>query len=163
MAISYSELPGVLQAVRDRIATAAPACAKAMGDTYYDRLTKVTLRRYSHAPATKTPAPRRTGPPAWMTGDLARSVTVVRGPSSGMRASVTVGPHTVYARIQELGGHIRPVRARYLRWTEDGVTHFSKHVYIPERPYVKPTVRDVILDGSLTRAASEAYMAWVWG
>lgn len=162
MAISPEELPAVLRELRDKAAVAAEPCVMAMAGTFKDRLTGVTLRRYSHPPATKTPSPPGQ-PPAWMTGELARSVTSVLGPSGGMTATATVGPHTVYARIQEYGGSIRPVRARFLRWTEDGIVHYSKHVRLPPRPYMRPAIREVIEDGSLTRAAAEAFMAAVWG
>jgi phage gpG-like protein len=134
----------------------------AMAEHYRDHVKDVTLRRYGHAPATETDSPPGQ-PPAWVSGELARSITAVQGPSSGTYATATVGPHVIYARIQELGGHIRPVRARYLRWTEDGITHYSKHVYLPPRPYMAPALADCIADGSLTAGAAAAFMAEVWG
>jgi hypothetical protein len=162
VAITPGELVALLKAIQGRAADAAPDVAMAMAEHYRDHVKDVTLRRYSHAPQTKTDSPPGQ-PPAWVTGELARSITAAPGPSSGTYATATVSPHTIYARIQELGGHIRPVRARYLRWTEDGIVHYSKHVYLPPRPYMSPALADVVADGSLTAAAAAAFMAKVWG
>jgi hypothetical protein len=134
----------------------------AMGRTYQSYVQNVMLVRYSHAPGTKTPSPPGQ-PPALMTGELRRSITCTQGPSSGTYGVSQVAPHTIYARIQEYGGHIYPKRVRYLRWVEDGQVHFSKHVYLPPRPYLRPAARDCIANGSLTRAAMESFMASVWG
>ena len=146
-------LPAILAAIGARAAAAAPDVANAMAFAYQRHLQDVTLTRYSHPPRTKTPSPPVTGTPALVTGTLRRSVRVDPAHGSGV-AVARVAPHTVYARIQELGGHIYPVRARYLRWTEDGVVHYAKHVYLPERPYMGPAARDTIADGSLHRAAA---------
>ena len=161
MSITAAQLPGILRGIADKTARAAPDCANAMGFAYQRHLVTVTLRRYTHPPQTKTPSPPGQ-PPALVTGTLRRSVRVdlARGL---VVAAARVAPHTVYARIQELGGHIYPVRAKYLRWTEDGVVHFSKHVYLPARPYMAPALADTIANGSLTRAAAAAFMKAVWG
>ena len=156
-----AELPGVLRAIQDRAARAAPDAANAMAHAYQRHLVMVTLRRYTHPPHTKTPSPPGQ-PPALVTGTLRRSVRV--DPAHGLVvATARVAPHTVYARIQELGGGIYPVRAKFLRWTEDGVTHYSKHVRLPARPYMAPAVRETIADGSLSRAAMAAFVRSVWG
>ena len=57
-------------------------------------------------------------------------------------AACYVGPNDAqlpYTRIHEYGGDIYPVNAKWLSWVgTDGKRHFSKHVYIPARPYIRP-------------------------
>lgn len=87
------------------------------------------------------PSPSRPGtPPARRTGTLARSVRAepARLTVTG-RAESSVAPHAVYARIQQLGGDIYPVRAKVLRWTDKGGTHYARHVHLPARPYIVMT------------------------
>lgn len=97
-----------------------------------------------------SPSPPGT-PPARRTGTLARSVRAeparVTGPG---RAGSSVAPHTVYARIQQLGGDIYPVRAKALRWKAKTYGPLNKgakrsnyvyamHVHLPARPYMVMT------------------------
>lgn len=72
-------------------------------------------------------------PPARRTGTLARSVRAKPATGGGARATSSVSPHTVYARIQQLGGDIHVVRAKVLT---DGKQFFGKHVHLPARPYM---------------------------
>jgi hypothetical protein len=177
--VTPEELPDFLRAIRDRAADAAPETVMAMADTYQRHLTGVTLDRYSHPPFTKTPAPVGQ-PPARISGELAASVRSVLGPSSGSRAHATTAPHTVYARIQEIGGVIRAKRSKYLKWLTDYPTsatafwksaregeglfmNFARSVVIPPRPYMRPATEECVANGSLTRAAMAAFMAKVWG
>jgi HK97 gp10 family phage protein len=72
---------------------------------------------------------------------LGGSITVERREYKPGHVSVDVGPKgKIYARIQELGGHIRPIKAKLLSWIDPGTgeRRFSKHVYIPPRPYLRP-------------------------
>lgn len=48
----------------------------------------------------------------------------------------------VYARIQELGGEITPKNKQYLAFEIEGVegSIFTKRVYLPPRPYLRPAV-----------------------
>jgi hypothetical protein len=158
--VNVEELVPVLERIRAEASAAAPAVANAMALAYQRHLVDSTLTRYSHPLRTKTPAPPG-GPVALVTGTLRRSVRPDLASGGGPVATASVAPHTVYARLQELGGHIYPVRARYLRWIEDGVTHFSKHVYIPGRPYMKIATEETLADGSLRRAAVAAFEAAV--
>jgi hypothetical protein len=153
-----SELPGYLDRLAARASAAAPAAVNAMGMAYQRVLVGSTLVRYTHPRGTKTPSPPGQ-PPALATGTLRRSVRLEPATGSGPVARASVAPHTVYARIQELGGHIYPVRARALRWTEDGTVHFARHVYLPERPYMRPTRTETVADGTLRRAAIDAFRA----
>lgn len=87
------------------------------------------------------PSPSPPGsPPARRTGTLARSVRPEPAvPAGAGRATSSVAPHTVYARIQQLGGDIYPVRAKILHWKDKGGHHWAKHVYLPPRPYMVMT------------------------
>ena len=87
------------------------------------------------------PSPSAPGtPPARRTGTLARSVRAEPAKVVGDgRATSSVAPHTVYARIQQLGGDIYPVRAKALRWQDKSGVHFARHVRLPARPYMVMT------------------------
>ena len=163
MAITPEEVTGFLKAIQARAADAAPPTVMAIGQTYQKHLQKVTLRR-SFAAVGQYGTPASPGqPPAWRTGELARSVITAAGPSSGTSASAVVGPHTVYAVTQERGGVHEARRARYMRWVNSGGFWSLRRVEIPPRPYMRPALDDVMGDGSLTRAAMESFMAKVWG
>ena len=127
-----AQLPGRLRKlasdVRDRAATDA---ADAMSQAHQRGVVQ----------SMKGPSPSAPGtPPARRTGTLARSVqvqpAVLTGPG---RATGSVGPHTVYARIQQLGGDIYPVRAKALHWKQGGKDRFARHVRLPARPYMVMT------------------------
>ena len=156
------ELPAFLSAIRDRAATAAPPVADAMGEAYRARVTRVTLRTYSHAYGAKTDSPPGQ-PPAWVLGALARSVTNVLTADGGVTATATVGPHTIYARIQELGGVIHARHRKFLRYVEDGEVHYAKSVTLPPRPYMAPSTEACIEDGTFTRTAMESFAEYMWG
>jgi hypothetical protein len=134
------ELPGYLaglgRAVRDRAALDA---ADAMAQSYQRDVVR-SMRGPSPSPAGT--------PPARRTGTLARSVRPEPAKAAGAgRATSSVAPHTVYARIQQLGGHVYPVRAKALRWKartfgplRQGEKRsnwvYATHVYLPPRPYM---------------------------
>ena len=177
--MSPDELPGLLRAIRDRAADAAPECVMAMADTYRDHVAHVTLQRYTNAPFSKTPSPEGQ-PPARISGELAGSVRSHLGPSSGTIARASTAPHTVYARIQEVGGDISVKTRKHLKWLTNYPTsatafwksaregdglflNFARSVHLPERPYMRPAAVETVADGSLTRAAMRAFMARVWG
>jgi len=133
-----AELPGKLRQlgadVRDRAAVdAADAMAQAFQRTVVKSMTGASVPGQ---------------PPARRTGTLARSVRPEPAKLTGAgRASSSVAPHTVYARIQQLGGDIYPVRAKALRWKvktfgplQKGAKRsnyvYALHVYLPPRPYI---------------------------
>lgn len=120
------ELPARLQAISDRAKTrAAVAAADAMAQTY-----QAEVVRSMHGPS---PSAKGT-PPARRTGTLARSVRPTPARASGAgQATSSVAPHTVYARIQQLGGDIHVVRAKVL---SNGKQFFGTHVHLPARPYM---------------------------
>jgi phage gpG-like protein len=81
-------------------------------------------------------------PPNLQTGTLRRSVKVSSPQSiTATGWSIEVGPTAVYGRIQELGG-----------WT--GAMHAT---YLPPRPYMAPSLRKVIDDGSLADCYTTAW------
>ena len=79
-------------------------------------------------------------PPARRTGTLARSVVQAAATlTSPGKAASSVAPHTVYARIQQTGGVIVPVRAKVLRWKDKSGVHYARKVTLPARPYMVMT------------------------
>jgi phage gpG-like protein len=126
--VTPAELPAYLSRLRDRVrADGARDAANAMALAY-----QRSVVRSMHGPA---PSPPGT-PPARRTGTLARSVRTRPAAGGGARATSSVAPHTVYARIQQLGGGIHVVRAKVLT---DGKRFFGKHVHLPARPYMTMT------------------------
>lgn len=120
-----AQLPLWLKGFEDRARERAAAdAANAMALTYQREVVASM-----HGPA---PSPPGT-PPARRTGTLARSVRPKLATGGGTRATSSVAPHTVYARIQQLGGIIRVVRARVLT---DGKRFYGKQVTLPARPYM---------------------------
>lgn len=138
-----AELPARLRRlaaeVKDRAALDA---ADAMAQSFQRGVVKSMTGSGPSAPGT---------PPGRRTGTLARSVRAEPATLTGAgRASSSVAPHTVYARIQQLGGDIYPVRAKALRWkvktfgpllpgAKRSNWVYAKHVYLPPRPYIVMT------------------------
>lgn len=161
------ELLARLKGIQLRTMQTSPAVARAMGDAFKDRLVNVTLRRYSHPMYERTDSPPGQ-PPAFMSGELAYSVTQhVSGGVSTSRA--WVGPHTIYAAVQEFGAVINVKHSTttktgktipgFMRWYMDGSFWYRRQVTIPERSYMRRTRDEMITDGSLHRAAVEAFLA----
>jgi hypothetical protein len=163
VAIPPSALPGVLKALRDKVAEAAPPTVMAMAGTYKDHVQKVTLRRSFAAPGQFGTPASPGSPPAWRTGELAKSIRVAPGVQSGLVATASVAPHVIYAATQEHGGVHYARQARYMHWINSGGEWWKKRVDIPARPYMAPAVRECIEDGSLTKSAMETFMVVVWG
>ena len=75
-----------------------------------------------------------------------------------------MAPHVIYAATQERGGvHEAHTVPSTCTGSTPGGEWFKKRVDIPQAPYMEPAQREVIEDGSLVRAAMEAFMAVVWG
>lgn len=164
-----AELPAYLSAIRDRVAGSMIPAVDAMGDAYKEHLTGFTLHESgAHSPVTQTPAaPGR--PPAFMTGQLAASVTkspATGGPGYGQ---CSVAPHTIYAGTQEHGGvHTgSPFMALWIRYIGYGEVKrrgwLKRAVHIPARPYMSTAVAETIANDELQRAAIGAFEAAVWG
>jgi hypothetical protein len=145
VALTVFELPGYLSKLADTLQRQAPSRAVTAIAQAYQRDVVQSMSGGS-------PSPPGT-PPGRRTGTLARSIRAEEPYSSGpYSARTSVAPHTVYARIQQLGGHIYPrhtLQGRdvpfgpvrysdlgFLRWESDGQVHFARHVYLPPRPYM---------------------------
>lgn len=103
----------------------------AMHDITTDALKEVRLWAAFYAPV-GTPG-NTTNPP----GDLKRSFDI-EAPVGGHGLYVgRVGPTTIYARQRELGGHIYPKRAKYLRFVKFGEVVYTRHVYQRGQFYTK--------------------------
>ena len=59
-------------------------------------------------------------------------------------AEAEIGPKVIYGRIQELGGTIRPVKAKVLHFRIDDRDIYAKQITLPPRPYLAPAVNDHI-------------------
>lgn len=127
-----AELPRHLAALGRQVrARAALDAADAMAQSY-QRDVVASMRGPSPSPPGE--------PPARRTGTLARSVRAEPAVAAGAgRATSSVAPHTVYARIQQKGGVIVPVRAKVLRWKEGGKYRYARRVVLPARPYMVMT------------------------
>lgn len=127
-----AELPGrLMRLARDVQDRAALDAADAMAQRY-----QVSVARSMVGPSPSPPG----SPPARRTGTLARSVRPEPAvPAGSGRATSSVAPHTVYARIQQKGGVIVPVRAKVLRWVDKTGTHYAHRVRLPARPYMVMT------------------------
>ena len=86
-------------------------------------------------------------------GGLSNSISVT-AKTTGNGGEAEVVPHKVYARIQELGGTVRPVHASSLHFVIDGKDVFAKQVKIPTRPYLGPAAEDHV--DEITKAMRNA-------
>lgn len=137
------------------VADSASDVANAMASTFSDRVRNATLKETAHPVGEfyKAPAGR---PPAYVTGNLARSI--IRTPAfGGIRATGTVGAFARYAAIQEFGGFTWGDHG-FMHWRNSAGEWFMRTVYVPEHPYMRPTLEAVIRDGSLVGSAIDAFM-----
>lgn len=161
------ELVLYLEALTARAALAATPVVNAMADRYHWVVSREELTRYWHSVGTRTPSPPGE-PPAWMTGRLSQSITKQVTPGSP-EARASVAPHTIYAHIQEVGGPIwanirlgaKGKKLHTLSFVTNGVRYFPLEVRLPPRPYMRPASEEVVRDGSLRRAALDAFETWM--
>ena len=154
-----AELPGYLEALAVRAGEAAIPGADAMGEAFRDEV-KRRLTERSHPRGTRTPSPPGS-PPAKESGDLAASVSMDPA-TTPVVATASVSPHTIYDAVQEYGDTIHVRNAKYMHFWYDG-EYFAKTVVVPERSYMRSTLELMLADGSLSRAAAEAFYAAMWG
>lgn len=156
------DLPGYLEEISRRVSDAALPVAIVMAQTY-QRGVKRNLSLTSHPLYTMTPVPPG-GFPSLYTGNLRRHILLSRYGGSGGFATASVTADTIYAAVQEYG---RVIRAKSWRkpmsWYNEGRWWSKYQVYVPPRPYLRPTTIQMIADGSLSRAAMEAFDVVVWG
>jgi phage gpG-like protein len=75
-------------------------------------------------------------------GDLLNSVTE-DDIHIGTKSYVEFGPHKIYAAQKEFGGVILPTHGPYLVFMgKDGKLVFTKSVYQPPHPYIRPAMDD---------------------
>lgn len=155
------ELRAYLVELRDRGAEAAIPAADGMADAFRDEV-KARLTAKSHARPTRTPSlPGE--PPAAESGELADTVTTDPA-TTPVVATAKVGPHASPKDwVQEYGKTIRAKTPYGMRF-QYGDDHYKAFkVKVPERSYMRSTLEILVADGSLTRAAAEAFYAAVWG
>ena len=85
------------------------------------------------------------------TGGLKNSVATV---VSENKPEAKVEVRKIYARIQEFGGTIEPVKAKALHWVQDGKDIFAKSVTLPPRPYFRPAIENN--EDKIVKAMSDA-------
>ena len=151
-----------LDAAIERMELGAPAMANAMAEYLADRVANDTLRRTHHSPgAYHRAAPG--APPAYASGNLARSMFTTPAPASrGLRASALVGNNAKYAKLQEYGGCVlKPTSGRAMHWKDSAGSWYHARLPLtgefPAHPFLEPTVQEAIDDGSLTRVAIDAF------
>ncbi len=88
-------------------------------------------------------------------GRLKNSIFADPVRTAGATFRVDVAPHTIYARIQDLGGEIVPKRARFLSWEADGVRHFARSVYLPGSRYFQRGMDEAM--GPVQKAIEQAF------
>lgn len=157
--MTLDELPGYLRMLAARAGDAAIPAANAMGSGF-EKEVKRRLTRVSHQRPSRTPVPPGE-PPAMESGTLAGSVAMVPA-STPVVATSSVSPHTIYDWVQEYGAEIHAKRSGYMKfWYPE--LRFEKVVTIPERSYMRSTVELMVADGSLARAAADAFYVYMWG
>lgn len=163
MALTPQELPGYwLMLIAKMEANGPKAAANAMSKVFHNQLVGVELVRFSHGPGQRTSSPPGQ-PPAAVSGALRRSVRLYPATATGSyTAQSSVVPLIVYARIQEMGGTVvakhtgKDGKPGYLRFAGAGGYHFARSVTLPPRPYMRPTHKRTVADGSLRSAAAKA-------
>jgi hypothetical protein len=141
-----SEAISALRAMAVRVEEATPIAVTAAAELVENQA-KANLSRYSHARGTPTPSPRGE-PPAMIDGTLRdnweKSPPVPTGTGGWV---CTLRPTTVYAGIQEFGGKAGRGGASVL----------------PERPYLRPAVEEMVRSGAIEAAFAHAWGAAIAG
>lgn len=136
-----TEAAAAIRAMAGRLEAATP---EALGTAValFEGHAKAKLSQTSHARGTPTPS-RPGQPPSLINGFLRGSFEIEDPITAGGDFSVSVGPTTVYAAIQETGG-----------WAGRG--HRS---YLPPRPYVAPALKDLLASGDIEGVFARAWQA----
>lgn len=160
------ELPGLFAAIKAQASSAAAPAADGMAEAF-DQDVGRTLRMHSHAPMPSgAPHKRAYGifykatpgvPPAYASGDLANSM-IRRPASGGIVATAMVGNTAIYSAVQEFGLDTWTSSA-YMTWRNNQGWWRKKLVHQNEHSFMARTRDWMILDGSLTKAAEDAFQA----
>jgi hypothetical protein len=143
------------EALLATVADAAPDIAAAMAKTMVDRVVNVELKMISHSPGMFWKAYRGL-PPAYVTGNLDRSIHKEPAVGSGMFAVSNVFSDAVYAGIQEFGGYTWGNHG-LMHWRNSAGSWFMRSVYVPKHPYMGPALEAIIRDGTLQGSAIFAF------
>lgn len=159
--MSPEELPAYLDAIRQRVndLPATPASV-AMARTYRTAVRR-NLTLTAHVRGTVTPVPPG-GFPSRESGALRDAILPGPATAGGPVAMASVQADIIYASVQEYGRNIWRKNKKFMHFFYDG-EQFRVHVYVPPRPYMRPTVVQCIANGSLGRSAAKAFSAAVWG
>jgi len=111
--------------------------AKKLPDNLYKAMLRLTLYLAGYVKTRKL-----TGQSLKVrTGRLRNSITG-KAQRIGNKIIGKVGTNVEYARIHEFGGDIYPKNAPYLRFQVNGQWVTTKHVKIPKRPYLQPSLKE---------------------
>ena len=159
MALTPDELPAYLEELMVRVNDpAGRAASNGMVRTFDKGIKSEELVHFSGSPS----PPGQ--PPALESGRLRDSFRITPAvPEGDYRWRSSDAPTVIYARIQEYGGDIYPRVKLWLHWVDGEGDHFAKHVRLPARPYIRPAVRRMTYNGELSRGASDAFSAEMWG
>lgn len=134
---------------------APQAAAIGMAKYVVWRTREITLRETTHAPgAYNRQQPGK--PPAYGSGNLAKGMYATAA-SKGLRSSVLVGNKVPYSRILEFGCFVTPAYRRKMNWSDSAGRWYHDILEVKEHPFLEPTVRDAIEDGSLRDAAIDGF------
>ena len=89
-------------------------------------------------------------------GGLIESIAT-RVEASGNTVIGIVGSNLKYARIQETGGEIYPVKKKVLRFFIGGREIFARKVTIPAHWYLRNTLKDSYNNGSVLKNFNSVY------
>jgi hypothetical protein len=146
-----------LEAVERKARLGAGPAAEAMARHVAERIRNDTLRRRRTGPSQYYRA-KRGEPPSHGSGKLAKSIYATPA-SGGLRATAYVGSSDPRAKLFEFGGCVlKPTSRSVMHWTDSGGSWYHAALRVDtEHPFLRPTVEDVIDDGSLRRAAIDAF------
>jgi hypothetical protein len=155
-----------LEGFKAKAMAGGPAAARAMA-RQGKQLDREMVSLTAHAPHTRTPSPAG-GPPSMISGRLMESMwsgdeapgpgtyswTAHAGP--GASAASYNGP---YGRFLQFGGvHAAHNSSGYMHWYEGGAWHRAVALSKDSRDYLRRAIELGVADGSLHRAAVEAFL-----
>jgi hypothetical protein len=156
-----------LEGFKAKAMAGGPAAAEAMAKQG-KQLDREMVSLTAHAPYTKTPSPPG-GPPSMISGRLMESMwagDLAPGPGAfswtahagpGASAASYNGP---YGRFLEFGGvHAAHNSTGFMHWYEGSSWHRAAVLTKESRDYLRRAILAGIADGSLHRAAVEAFVA----